>query len=146
MTATRPLTLSAAQVIALQSGAVEIRRKVTPQPGSPSYFIGWHGINEATFEAQKTSEITFARSPFGTIGARFWVRERIGRRTCEPSDVMYLADQDRQRYYRWEIEPWDIIDPMPREYARLFPVLTALCVEQIGGVWYWIGTFEQVEK
>jgi hypothetical protein len=136
MTDLRPLALPLLKVIALQSGPVEIRRKVTPQPGDPSYYIGWHAKYGATFQDQKTSEIIFARSPFGPIGTRFWVREPW----YVFSGVVAYVDPEKSCGLSYPARLMSI------EYARLFPALTALRVEQVAGVWYWIGTFEQVAK
>jgi hypothetical protein len=129
MTAERPLTLSAAQVRALQSGPVEIRRKCRMYP--PVYGNAMRTI----------PVVDLSKSPFGPIGARFWVREAwIGYYTPAGAKLLeYAIDKtvDGIVYHA---------NSMPREYARLFPALTALRVEQINNTWYWIGTIEQVTK
>jgi hypothetical protein len=137
MTALRPLTLSAAQVRALQSGPVEVRRKMTPQPRPGS--SADCGVLESSgvlwfFDGDHSKDHEMRKSPFGPIGARFWVREAWGKGS------FYAAD------HKSTGEDWRPAQTMPREYSRYDVTLTALRVEQIGGVWYWVGTVEQVEK
>jgi hypothetical protein len=150
MTAARPLTLSRRQVIALQSGPVEVRRKVTPQP---SIYHRWDGfITQSTALTHigmglwKTSAgFPLRLNPPWKIGTRFWVREALD---LWPGSLCYSLGGDPILIRDWEwfenhtdatCKPRD----MPRWASRLFPVLTTLRVEQIGGVWYWIGTFSK---
>jgi hypothetical protein len=135
----------------LKDGAVTVTRKVTPQPPESYSWIGWViGSGSASSDRDLGTaewgigdlpyvrESIHVRPPFGPIGARFWAREAWGFGMTR--EVIYMADDPE-----WKI----IKEPartMPREYSRFDATLTALRVEKIGGAWYWVGTFEQVEK
>jgi len=113
----RQLALPEKYIRMLQSGPVEVRRKVTPQPGSHGYgysFTSWD-YGSCLHLYRIDNSVKHVYSPWGAIGARFYL----------PNTVSYRGQKEFK-------------DGADQDIVTLIDLRT----EQVAEILYWIGTFK----